>query len=133
MNPANATDSTALMLTPSKSSLASTMILRRIGAVRGSLRLQQNRTTSKISTLCQQLYTFLKMLSPPQPEKTMILPALHTKPTAITMDISYSLPPSNVSHTGSHPSPPVSNWTPPKDISKPYGRLISKRLPQNHL
>src|SRR5579859_1938078 len=89
--------------------------------------LRQNRAASKISTLRQQLYTFLKTLSLPQPGRTTILPALHTKPTLVATDMSRTQPPSSPSHTGSPPSPPQSNRKQPTDISKPYSQPTSKK------
>src|SRR5213076_2555724 len=98
---------------------------------------QSHKPISKISTLRQKLYTFLRTLSPPQPGRTMTPLAPHTKHTVDITDTPLSLPPSSPSPTGSPQSLVQPNPPPRKDISKLCGQhtlnevstLLSSMIP----
>jgi hypothetical protein len=89
---------------------------------------QMRKPVSKISTLCQKLYTFLRTLSPLQPGRTTTPFAPHTKHTVDTTHIPLSLPPSNPSPTGSPQSLGQLNPPPQKDTSKLYGQHMSNEV-----
>ncbi len=84
---------------------------------------QNHKPISKISTLRQKLYTFLRTLSPPQPGRTMTPLAPPMKHTVDITDTPLSLPPSSPSPTGSPQSLVQPNPPPQKDISKLCGQL----------